>query len=93
MSDVKLHAECKWDWRRPLDGTEIRFFFDEWRAISSRTADEPLKPSVSESCSCAAGKMLMAFLMEADGDLKLLILFVLESSAMLLSEHGHDAHR
>lgn len=56
-------------------------------------ADEPLKPSVSESCSCAAGKMLMAFLMEADGDLKLLILFVLESSAMLLSEHGRDAHR
>jgi hypothetical protein len=38
MSDEKLYAECKWDWRRPLDGTEMRLFFDEWKAILSARA-------------------------------------------------------
>ena len=71
---MKLHAECKWDCRRPLDGTEIRLFFDEWRAISSARAGEPRKSSVSDAAA-AAGKMLMAFLMEADGNLKMLISF------------------
>lgn len=73
MSDVKLHAEDEWDCRRPLYGTEIRLFFDEWRAISSARAGEPRRRSAT--CRCAAGKMLMASLMEADGDLKLLISF------------------
>lgn len=44
----ELHAECEWDWRRPLDGTETRLFFDEWRAISSARAGRPLKPSVND---------------------------------------------
>jgi hypothetical protein len=74
MSDVKLHAECKWDCRRPLNGTEIRLFFDEWRAISSARADEP-RGRRSATLQCAAGRMLMALLMEADGDLKMLISF------------------
>lgn len=75
MSDVKLHAECKWDSRRSLDGTATRLFFDEWRAISSARAGDPEEPSVNESGSCAAGNTLLAFLMEADGDLEWVILF------------------